>query len=178
MIFVFVFAGTLAFQVGWKTFNHNEEIVKSTEINYNYEALFRQANYLDIHKTPIEFSKISSELVIVNFWASWCRPCLDEMPSMRELKKKFKENELAIVGINADEENQLKNIHETLKKLKIKDEFIIIPDTDMAILNAFNVTALPVSVVYLRGKVVDVHHGPVDFNSGEYEDKVREWLKI
>ena len=177
IIFVVVFGGVLAGQIGYKMFK--KAPVEDTAINNpeyaSYESLFLHANYKTYDGHDLEMTKIHSPVVIYNFWASWCQPCLAEMPSMIALKKRFKPDEVSIVAINTDEEDQKVNIQKTLSKLGITNEFIIVPDQNSKLVTDFKVSAIPVTIIYHRGKVVHFSNGPMDFNSEEIFEKMKGW---
>lgn len=118
-----------------------------------------------------------AKIQIVNFWATWCQPCLEEMPSMMNLKKKFKDDEIEIFAINTDDEDQLKAIGKIKKKLKINNEFTMILDQKSQISDQFDITAIPVTVVFKNGKVLEYNNGPVDFEAQEFLEKIKSWLK-
>ena len=128
-----------------------------------FEKIFNNLEMETLANKKIKLSDLSSRTVIVNFWASWCIPCLKEMPSLIKLASKFPASELAVVMINTDEIEQLKNIDKTKKQLGFPDSFIIIPDKKFRIADEFKFSALPVTVVYKKGKVAYFENGPVDF---------------
>jgi thiol-disulfide isomerase/thioredoxin len=132
--------------------------------------------YETISGKKIEISKLKSPVVIFNFWASWCNPCMEEIPSMIAMKKKFKDNEVVVVAFNTDEENQLKNIDKSIKKLNLKNEFEIIADKNTKIADSFKFSAIPVSIIFRHGKVVHFSNGPMDFNSEEMTSKIKKWI--
>lgn len=175
IIFVVVFAGVLATQVAVKMVNNIASVDKNPEYQ-QYEELFLHANYKSIDGKNIEMTKINAPVVIYNFWASWCIPCLEEMPSMMALKKKYSPDQMQILAINTDEDDQLANIDKTMKKINMTNEFTIIPDKEAKILNEFKISAIPVTIVYHRGKVVHFSNGPMDFNSEEFQEKVKAWV--
>lgn len=129
-----------------------------------FEKIYSTFEMETIDHKKIKLSDLTSKTIIVNFWASWCIPCLAEMPSLINLSNKVSKNELSIVAINTDEEDQLKNIAKVKKKLKIPDSFIIIPDIKFRIADEFKFSAIPVTVVFKKGKVVYFSNGPVDFS--------------
>ncbi len=176
IIFVLIFSAFLAGQVGWQ--NLTAETKSKTEDQYAlYENLFLKGKYESIDGNKIENTKLKSPVVIYNFWASWCNPCIQEMPSLLELKKKFKDDELTVLAFNTDEDDQLKNIQKTLKKLNIRNEFSIIADKNTKIAESFKFTAIPVTIIFNRGKVVYFSNGPMDFNSIEIVEKMKKWIK-
>ena len=175
LIFIVVFAGVLATQVALKMVNNIGTQYDNPEYQ-QYEELFLHANYKSIDGQNIEMTKLNAPVVIYNFWASWCIPCLEEMPSMMALKKKYSPNQMQILAINTDEDDQLANINKTMKKMNMTDEFIIIPDKDSKLIDEFKISAIPVTIVYHRGKVVHLSNGPMDFNSEEFQEKMKKWV--
>lgn len=178
IIFMVVFAAVLAGQIGLKMFQ-KDSITETASANPEYAAYensFLHAQYKTLDGKELQMTKVNSPVVIYNFWASWCQPCLAEMPSMIALKKRFKPEEVSIIAINTDEEDQKNSIQKTLSKLKITNEFIIVPDQDAKLVNEFKVSAIPVTIIYHRGKVVHFSNGPMDFNSEEIFEKLKGWV--
>lgn len=178
IIFIVVFAAVLASQVSYKMFSESPKNEKYSSEYQEYESLFLHASYNDIKERPVVMTKMTAPVVIYNFWASWCIPCLSEMPSMMELKKKFPGDQIEFVAINTDEEDQKANIEKTMKKINMTNEFIIVPDSASKIVNQFKISAIPVTIVFHRGKVVHFSNGPMDFASEEFIEKIKEWTKI
>ena len=176
IIFVLVFTAFLAGQVGWQTLTAGTPNKSDTQYAM-YENIFLHGKYLTTQGKKIENSKIKAPIVIYNFWASWCNPCLEEMPSLLSMKKKFKDEEVEVLAFNTDEENQLINIKKALKKLNIKNEFNIIADKNTQIADSFKFSAIPVTIIFNRGKVVHFSNGPMDFNSAEMIGKIKIWIK-
>lgn len=116
-----------------------------------------------IENAKIKLKDLPSELVVVNFWASWCIPCLHEMPSLIAVSNKFSKKELSVVAINTDEEDQLKKIAKIKKQLSFPDSFIIIPDKKFKIADEFKFSAIPVTIIFKKGKAIYFNNGPVDF---------------
>lgn len=175
IVFILVFTGFIAGQVGWQTLFAGT--TKSENQYTQYEDLFLKGQFTTIDGKKIENTKLKSPIVIYNFWASWCNPCIEEMPSLVAMKKKFKDDEVQVLAFNTDEDDQLKNIHKTLKKLNIKNEFNVIADKNTKIAESFKFSAIPVTIIFNRGKVVHFSNGPMDFNSAEMIEKMKKWIK-
>ena len=176
VLFILVFTAVVAAQVGWQTLNASATIKVNPQYTI-YENLFLKGNFQTISGQKIENTKLRSPVVIYNFWASWCNPCLEEMPSLIAMKNKFKENEVQVLAFNTDEDDQLKNIAKTLKKLNIKNEISIIADKNTKIAESFKLSAIPVTIIFNRGKVVLFSNGPMDFDSVEMIEKMKKWVK-
>ena len=177
IIFIVVFGAVLAGQVGFKIFSETPKNEKFNSEYLEFESLFLHANYKDLNGNEVSMTKINAPVIIYNFWASWCIPCLSEMPSMMELKRKFPSDKVEFIAINTDEEDQRANIIKTMKKINITNEFIIVPDIASKIVTDFKVSAIPVTIVFHRGKVVHFSNGPMDFSAEEFVGKMEEWTK-
>lgn len=175
ILFIMVFVGVVAWQVAANKFI-NKTITETPQEYKDYEALFLNEKLSTTEGKAFDLKEVKTPIVIVNFWASWCIPCLDEMPSMLSLKKSFANDQISIVAINTDEDEQLKNINKIKQKIKINDEFIIVPDKEGNLTGKFKISAIPVSIVFLHGKVVHVSNGPMDFHSEEFKEKMKGWL--
>lgn len=182
MIFIGVFSAVLAGQVGIKKMAESQDPTRSgadKAINPNelYEKIFLKTKAKTLEGKEFDFYKIESPVVIINFWASWCVPCLSEMPSMMKFKSQFNPKDVTILAINTEEEDQVLNIKKTLKKINLKEEFVIIPDVNTVIATEFNITAIPVTIIFHNGKVKLKSDGPMDFMSEEFLGQIRAMLK-
>lgn len=177
IIFVLVFSAVLAGQVVLNKVAAQKVVSKETSINEAAEKNFLKTKVKTLDGKILELYKINTPIVVVNFWASWCVPCLSEMPSLMKFKSQFKPEEVTVVAMNTDEEDQILNIKKTMKKINLKDEFIIVPDENTKIATEFNITAIPVTIVFHYGKVKVKSDGPMDFMSEEFLGQVRAMLK-
>ncbi len=90
--------------------------------------------------------QLRGQVVILNFWASWCTPCIEEVPSLIKLVKEFK-GDVQLVAISGDSSRE--DIDVFLKSFpELRAENIhIVWDTDRSLMNRFNVARLPESMV-------------------------------
>lgn len=116
-----------------------------------------------------------SNVVIVNFWASWCQPCLEEFPSLVELRNSFNEKDLSILAISSDKEDSEKELKKVISKFNLN--FDIVPFSDGKIIDDFMIQAIPITIVFAKGKVQKIYNGGVDFNSEEFKEQIKSWLK-
>lgn len=99
-------------------------------------------------REPISLSQFRGKIVIVNFWASWCEPCVTEFPSLQKLVAHFKDD-IVMIAISGDyEESDIKTF---IKAFKVSDPNIHITwDKDQEVAKKFGTFKLPES--YLIGR--------------------------
>jgi len=101
-------------------------------------------NFKNINNETINLNKFENSLIIINFWATWCAPCIEEMPSLNRLQANPVFNNLQIIPINVGRDNveKSKNFY---KKLKI-DNLKIYFDKNVELANKFLLRGLPTTV--------------------------------
>ncbi len=118
----------------------------------------------------IKLSELRGQVVLVNFWASWCGPCRQEMPILEKLYKKYKSLGFVILGVNVDDKPEQA---ESLLKL-IDVSFPVVFDTDKKVSEKYKVTAMPSSFFIDRdGKMRSEHKGYLP----EYEELYKHEIK-
>ncbi|MEM9102664.1 MAG: TlpA disulfide reductase family protein [Pseudomonadota bacterium] len=117
-------------------------------------------------------------VILLNFWASWCPPCIEEMPLLQELHTQYKDMKFTVIGINVDEDPD--SAREALKNLKYKDgkpvkvTFPILLDSDNKITERYKVGAMPSTfVIDNKGNWRFLHKG---YKPG-YIEKYRKDVK-
>jgi thiol-disulfide isomerase/thioredoxin len=86
--------------------------------------------------------EIQGKKVLINFWATWCTSCIQEIPLLENLKEKYKED-VHFIAINAGEKNHL--VNRFFKKYKFS--YIQLMDNDRTLSKALGVESLPVTIV-------------------------------
>lgn len=140
----------------------------------HYESTFRKVALKDLEGKSYDLNQVKAPVVMLNFWASWCTPCLEEFPSLVELRSRYSEDQLKIFGINSDEEDQAEKIEKTVKKYNLN--FDIVPDSESDLLNRFMISAIPVTIIFVKGEVMEVSLGRKDFSSEEFIQKIESAL--
>ncbi|ATH09425.1 hypothetical protein BIY24_16195 [Halobacteriovorax marinus] len=145
------------------------------KITTHYESLYKDLELKTTENKKVKLKDLKTPIVIINFWATWCKPCLIEFPSIVTMKKKYNDDQIMVFGINQDDEDQMENIKKITKKYKLN--FPNVADTDGSILEKFMISAIPVSIIYHKGKVIQVSNGAKDFSSEELYEKFDNLLK-
>ena len=118
----------------------------------------------DINNQVHHLADYRGKVVLVNFWASWCTPCLLEMPSMKRLEQALSGQNFVILTLNISDNPR--RIRETLKRLKI--DLTVLLDHDSKTLNAWQGRMLPTSYLLDRnGHVRYRAVGDVDWDDEE-----------
>ena len=107
-----------------------------------------------------------NKVTLVNFWASWCIPCLSELPALNRLYELKKELGFNVVGVNTDYENQKMVSGKIIKEYGLK--FVNQLDKDGELVNAFKIVGIPTSLLIQDGVVVREIKGEFDFNSPDF----------
>ena len=79
--------------------------------------------------------------LLVNFWATWCAPCIAELPSLQLLSEKYKDRGLQVIAISVDSEKAIDEVRKLKDKLKL--EFDIVFDHEMEIAPKLGITGFP-----------------------------------
>ena len=105
------------------------------------------------------------QYVLLNFWATWCPPCLEEMPSMEAVYQRFKDKGFTVVAISSDEGGKT-DIEPFIEKLGVT--FPILMDADKAVSSVYGAVNLPLSfLLNPEGQVVAGSEGARDWASEE-----------
>ena len=129
-------------------------------------------NFININKETIDLNKFKNSLIIINFWATWCAPCIEEMPSLSRLQANPVFNNLQVIPINVGRDN-LEKSKNFYKKLKINNLGIYF-DKDVELANKFLLRGLPTTVfINKKGEEFARIIGFVDFDN----KKIIKWLK-
>ena len=124
--------------------------------------------------TNVRLSEARGQVVMINFWATWCGPCRQEMPVLNDLYKRYRSAGFLLLGINTERKPEEARAMAT----KLGIEFPILFDTDKTASRAYEVAAMPYTVLVDRsGKIRYRHRGYVPGTEREYETQIRELLK-
>lgn len=175
VLFIMAFSGFLTTQILWDNFNLNAELVDQDKQKHSvYETIFQTLNLTTSKKTTIELKKDLAPIIVLNFWASWCIPCLKEFPSLVEFQEKYK-SQVKVIGINGDTDNPAELIRKTEAKYKLNFESVEDPYERIA--ESFMIRTYPVSIIYHKGKVIYVNKKLHNFMDAEFLTLINTALK-
>ena len=119
----------------------------------------------------IDLSEYNGNLILLNFWATWCAPCKEEMPSLDKLQIHKKLNNLKIFPINVGKDNLEKSLN-FYNELRIKNLKVYF-DSDITLVKKFGLRGIPTSILFNK----DGYEFARIIGSIDYEDiKFIDWL--
>ena len=112
---------------------------------YNYDSL-----------APL-LNKKGDKTYIVNFWATWCKPCVDELPAFEKINENFKDKNVEVLLVSLDFPNQVESqLLPFIKERNIKSEVVLFDDPNQNVwINKIDSTwtgALPATIIYTKDK--------------------------
>ena len=132
-----------------------------------------QLSLRDMSGKTVNLSDFKGKVVLVNFWATWCAPCIAEMPAMQRLRDKLSLAGFEVLAVNYKESET--KIGDFLKKRPLG--LTILRDTDGAIGGMWSVRTFPTSfIIDADQKIRYWVMGEVDWTSGSVEGRIRELL--
>jgi peroxiredoxin len=113
-------------------------------------------------------------VVLVNFWATWCGPCRQEMPLLNQIYQKYHASGFELLGVNVDDDTR--NAQAVAAKLGVN--FPVLLDSEKKVSRLYDLNSMPSTVLIDRdGKVRYVHRGYSSGYEALYEKQIRELLK-
>jgi peroxiredoxin len=114
------------------------------------------------------------QVVLVNFWATWCGPCKQEMPHLNRLYDKYRSSGFVLLGVNVDED--MRQASGTAAKFGL--HFPVLLDADKSVVKLYDLQSMPATVLIDRdGKVRYLHRGYREGLEASYEQQIRELVK-
>jgi peroxiredoxin len=122
----------------------------------------------------VSLAQFKGQVVMLNFWASWCGPCRQEMPLLEGIYKKYNKLGFTMLGVNVEpDSNAAVN---WLKQTPVS--FPILFDKDSKVSRLYDVTGMPSTVIIDRaGKVRMLHRGYKPGDENEYLDSIRTLVR-
>ena len=130
-------------------------------------------NLPDQSGAQVDLADLRGKVVLIDFWASWCGPCKQEMPVLEALHKKYSEDGLVIVGVNID--NQEKKMANFLKSTPVT--FRQVRDKKLRVASRYEPPTMPSSYFIGRdGKIRVVHEGFRNKDAAKLEAEIKVLL--
>ena len=121
----------------------------------------------------LKLSEFRGDVVMINFWATWCGPCQQEMPILNDLYLKYRDEGLTMLGVNV--EKNTSKAADMIRELRVV--YPVLFDKQSQVSKDYNVDDMPTTVLVDRdGNLRYVHQGFKSGNEDEYVRQVRELM--
>jgi thiol-disulfide isomerase/thioredoxin len=135
--------------------------------------IYDQVIFKDINQKDVDLNDFKGKLIILNFWATWCAPCKEEMPSLDKLQSNSDFTNLKIFPINISQESKSKS-ESFFTELNIQNLDIYF-DAPITLAKKFSLRGVPTTILFTKqGREFARIIGSIDFNNEEFIN----WLKI
>lgn len=139
---------------------------KMKENNNNFSILTK------LNGEEFNLESYKGNVIVLNIWATWCKPCIAEFESLEKVKKKFENKNVKIIAVSNED---ISLINDFVKKRKFNLEFIKL-NGDLSYFDAYS---LPTTIVYNKiGDELLRLTGGVDFNTNNFINKIIEIEKL
>jgi thiol-disulfide isomerase/thioredoxin len=124
--------------------------------------------------SKISLAQYKGQVVMLNFWASWCGPCRQEMPLLENIYKKYNKMGFTLIGVNVEPDSTA--AEGFLKQTPVS--FPVIYDKDSTVSKAYDVSGMPSTVIIDRkGNIRVLHRGYKPGDENEYLDSIRSLVR-
>ena len=124
--------------------------------------------------TNLRLAEQRGDIMLINFWASWCGPCIQEMPALEKLAQKYQMLGVQVWGVNVENDSAAAKTY----LAKVQVSFPILFDVDNSVSENYRVQAMPTTVILDKhGAVHSVHRGYKPGYEKKYEDDIKGLLR-
>ena len=167
LLIIFIYLATTSFSSAIE-----KPDIKNLVLTNNLKS-YKDVIFNDKNQKEVNLADYKGKLIILNFWATWCVPCREEMPSLDILQSDSMLNNLKVFPINIGQENVLKS-EIFFKELNIKNLDIFF-DSTITLAKKFSLRGIPTTIIFNKeGKEFARIIGSTDFNDEEFVN----WLTL
>lgn len=132
----------------------------------------------DIENTTQSFDGLKGEkLTLIDFWASWCKPCMKAIPELNKIYETYVDKGVQVIGINCDGPRSISKVTPLSKSLQIK--YPVLLDLNSEVMNDLNLLAFPTLIlVNTEGKILWIHEGYVSGDAEIIISEIEKNLKV
>jgi thiol-disulfide isomerase/thioredoxin len=121
----------------------------------------------------LDLDQYRGKVVVLDFWASWCKPCRQSIPWLNEMKSRYARDGLVVIGVNVDAEHA--DAERFMRAVPIDFDVVFDPAGELA--QRYKLQGMPSSFVFDRaGKLVESRIGFRDAQKSEHEADIRRLL--
>jgi peroxiredoxin len=124
--------------------------------------------------SEVSLAQYKGQVVMLNFWASWCEPCRHEMPLLEDIYKKYNKLGFTLIGVNVEPDS--KAADDWLKQTPVS--FPVLYDKDSKVSRLYNVAGMPTTVIIDRkGNLRYLHVSYKPGDEGDYLNNIRAMIR-
>jgi len=130
----------------------------------------------NLQKEQVELAELLKQgPVVLDFWATWCKPCIKAFPKLDSLHHKYKDQGLTIVGVNVDAPRNQAKVKPFVKSMGV--DFLILLDTNNEVMRRYQVQNLPTTLLIAQdGSIAARHIGFSAKRIAELESEIKTLL--
>jgi thiol-disulfide isomerase/thioredoxin len=130
----------------------------------------------DLNRNLKTFEEVKGErLTVIDFWATWCKPCIRAIPKLNELSKAYADEGVSFLGINVDSPRNDAKVKPFAHSLKIN--YTVVRDPNSAYLSEANVSGLPTLLIVNENReILYIHQGYRAGDEKLIEEEIRKFL--
>ncbi len=124
--------------------------------------------------STLSLEDFRGEVVMINFWATWCGPCRQEMPLLEQIYQRYNRLGFTILGVNVEEHSA--DADRFLAETPVSFPILFDPSNEVS--KRYGVSAMPsTAIVDRKGNVRFLHHGYQPGYEDEYQNQIRELVR-
>lgn len=129
----------------------------------------------DLKNKTRSLADYRNNVVLINFWATWCPPCREEMPSIWRLKNKFRQQKFVVIAVNMGER---KEVIEAFLLDELKRDFVVLMDKDQQTNRIWKLLGYPTTyIIDKRGRIKYRYIGPLEWDRAEIVQSISDLLE-
>ena len=128
----------------------------------------------DLSGSTVTLSKSRGRVVVLDFWATWCPPCLMSIPELVDLQEKYRDSGLVVIGISLDDPGRVSDSDLLAFKEKLKINYKVLRANYDVVKNYFSTENMSIPTMFIidrKGRILEKHVG---FRPGLLEESLRK----
>lgn len=155
--------------ISFNVFSQEEENLAGRKAP-NFKLLNIDGKYIELNK------EIGNGPLLLSFWATWCKPCLEEMVEFNKIYEQYKDKDFKILAISTDTEKSVAKVKPYIKSKDYK--FQVLLDTNSEVARKYYAQQMPYTIMIDKnGSIVYSHLGYMKGDEKKVEDLVKELLE-